>query len=214
MKENNLEIDQYQIRCEEWRLKALESDFKERYQALKLPGYDEKMLPIKYFGVDYLIDRTDARLYEATNRDKEIDTTTQFAIYHLFYYSIAAPQNSGHFVPLHELKGAAPFAAAFKKMTLMPFAKTFTGRVDDLINTAEKLGFERLKNSDAGFQAMAFSCMPLKIFFWDGDDELPAEATILFDQNVTDFTHPETVIMIGGDLVKRLIEASGIEEGC
>jgi hypothetical protein len=72
MKENNLEIDQYQIRCEEWRLKALESDFKERYQALKLPGYDEKMLPIKYFGVDYLIDRTDARLYEATNRDKEI----------------------------------------------------------------------------------------------------------------------------------------------
>ncbi|MDI3537871.1 MAG: hypothetical protein PWP30_2353, partial [Eubacteriaceae bacterium] len=36
-------------------------------------------------------------------------------------------------------------------------------------------------------------------------------ATILFDQNVTDFTHPETVIMIGGDLVKRLIEASEIE---
>lgn len=87
MKENNIETDQYQIRCEEWRLKALESDFKERYEALELAGYDEKMLPIKYFGVDYLIDRMDARLYEAAEPDKEIDSTTQFAIYHLFYYS-------------------------------------------------------------------------------------------------------------------------------
>ncbi|WKY48153.1 DUF3786 domain-containing protein [Eubacteriaceae bacterium ES3] len=203
-----METNQYQLRCEEWRLKALEIDYKERYQALKLSGYDEKMLSIKYFGVDYLLDREDARLYEADNQEKEIDSTTQFAIYHLFYYSQETPKNSGYFVPLHELKGAAPFAAAFKRQTLIPFAKHFEGKLDMLINTAEKMGFERLKNSDAGFKAMAFSCMPVKFYFWDGDDELPAEATILFDDKVTDFTHPETVIMIGDDLVKRIINAS------
>ena len=205
-----METDQYKLRCEEWRLKALESDFEERYRALNLSGYDEKVLPIRYFGVDYQLDQSDARLWELGNPDKDVDFTSQMAIYHLFYYSTKCPANSGHFVPLHELKGAAPFAAAFKKMTLMPFARTFEGKLDVLIETAQKMGFKRLENSDAGFLAMAFSCMPLKIFFWDGDDELPAEATILFDQNVTEFTHPETVIMIGGDLTKRLIEASGL----
>ncbi len=206
-----MEQDNYKNVCEYWRLKALEFDYEERYAALGLPGYNVNNLPITYFGVNYEINRVDARIHNLENPQEEVDFYTQSAIYHLFYFSKEAPRNSGNFIPLHELRGAAPFSPAFKKSTLMPFAKTFEGKTEQLIEAAEKLGFERLPNSDAGFQAMAFVCMPIRFLFWDGDEELPAQATILFDEKITEFTHEETVIGIGGDLVNRLVDAAGLK---
>lgn len=206
-----MEQDNYKKVCEYWRLKALEFDYEERYAALGLPGYNENNLPITYFGVDYEINRSDASISRIDKPEEEVDFYTQSAIYHLFYFSKAAPRNSNNFIPLHELRGAAPFSPAFKKSTLTPFAKTFEGKVSQLIEAAEKLGFERLPNSDAGFQAMAFVCVPIRFLFWDGDDELPAQATILFDEKITDFTHEETVIGMGSDLVNRLCDAAGLK---
>ncbi|MDK2943079.1 MAG: hypothetical protein PWP56_2592 [Acetobacterium sp.] len=207
----DMQKDNYKNVCEYWRLKTLETDFRERYVALGLPGYNDNNLPITYFGVDYEINRSDAKIHSIEKPEEELDFCTQSAIYHLFYFSKKAPRNSNNFIPLHELRGAAPFSPAFKKSTLNPFAKTFEGKTLQLIETGEKLGFERLSNSDAGFQAMAFTCMPIQFLFWDGDDELPAQATILFDEKITDFTHEETVIGIGSDLVNRLIDAAGLE---
>jgi len=203
--------DNYKNMCEYWRLKVLEIDFEERYAALGLPGYNDNNLPIVYFGVDYEINRSDARIFRVEKPEEALDFYSQAAIYHLFYFSKKEPRNSNQFIPLHELKGAAPFSPAFNKSTLIPFAKTFEGKTKQLINAGEKLGFERLSNSDAGFQAMAFVCMPIRFLFWDGDDELPPQATILFDEKITDFTHPETVIGIGSDLVKRLVDAAGLK---
>ncbi len=206
-----IEKDNYKKVCEYWRLKTLTTDFKERYAALGLPGYNDGNLPITYFGVNYEINRLDARIHDVKNPEVELDFYTQSAIYHLFYFSQKAPVNSNNFIPLHELKGAAPFSPAFKKGTLIPFAKTFEGKTEQLIKAGEDLGFERLSNSDAGFQAMAFACIPIRFLFWDGDDELAAEATILFDEKITDFTHQETVIGMGSDLVNRLIAAAGLK---
>jgi hypothetical protein len=205
-----MQKDNYENVCEYWRLKTLETDYQERYAALELPGYNDNNLPITYFGVDYEINRSDARIHNVEKPEEDLDFLTQSAIYHLFYFSKAAPKNSNNFIPLHELRGVAPFSSAFKKSTLTPFAKTFEGKTQQLIEAGEKLGFERLPNSDAGFQAMAFTCLPIRFLFWDGDDELPAQATILFDEKITDFTHEETVIGIGSDLVNRLIAAAGL----
>ena len=48
------------------------------------------------------------------------------------------------------------------------------------------------------------------VVFWDGDDEFKAQANILFDADITDFLHEETVVCIGADLVKRLCEEAGL----
>ncbi len=51
----------------------------------------------------------------------------------------------------------------------------------------------------------AFPCIPLQFIFWDGDDEFPAQANILFDKNITDFTHEETVVLIAEEGVDRFL---------
>lgn len=203
-------VNNYEKLYEELRLKSLAWDFKERYCALGLPGYNDKSLPITYYGVHYTIDRSDGRIFETEKPNKALDITTRLVIYHLFYYSKKNPTNTNNYIPLHELKRAAPFNDAFKKQTLLPFAKTFEGKTQSLLEAGEKLGFTRLSYSDAGFQAMAFSCIPIRFLFWDGDDEISAQANILFDENITDFTHEETVICLAANGVSRLVEAANL----
>ena len=204
--------DNYELLIEQWREKTLTFDYKERYEALGLPGYsDDGDLPIESFGRLYMISREDGRVRDVEKPDRKLSYQTVLSIYHLFYFSAKRPVNSGRFVPFRDVKRCAPFDPAFKKLILMPFARAFEGRKELLIEAGEKLGYKRIKYSDAGFEARAFECMPVQILFWDGDDEFPAQANILFDENITDFTHEETVVVIGENAVRSLVEAAGLD---
>ena len=44
--------------------------------------------------------------------------------------------------------------------------------------------------------------------FWDGDDEFPAQANLLFDRSATDFIHIESVVTIATELLRQLSEAA------
>ena len=46
--------------------------------------------------------------------------------------------------------------------------------------------------------------MHLCLVFWDADEDFPAQAQILVDQNVTDFLHYETVGCVISDLLEKL----------
>jgi hypothetical protein len=200
--------DNYEACCEEWRKKAVGFDYGERYSALGLPGYNDGDLPISYYGVPYIIGREDAAVTRADRPEQKVDFQIALAIYHLFYYSSKRPANSGRFIPFREVKGAGPFDPAFQKQIQKPFAQAFEGKKDLLAAAGESLGFLRLPHSDAGFEARAFECMPVRFLFWDGDDEFEAQANILFDANITEFTHEETVVTIASDGVRRLLDAA------
>jgi len=203
--------DNYEMICENWRKKSLDWDYEERYAALGLPGYVEGKMPITYYGTDYVIEASDGTIHEASDWNKELEFQTLMSIYHIFYYSRENPRNANIWIPFRDVKRAAPFAEAFQRQTLEPFAKAFDGKAEKLQAAGEKLGFLRLCQSDVGFQAMAFPCMPLQFLFWDGDDEFGAQTNILFDANITDFVHEETVVMIADQGVRRLIEAAELE---
>ena len=54
--------------------------------------------------------------------------------------------------------------------------------------------------------------MRLEVVFWDGDEEFPAQANILFDGDITDFLHEETVVCVAADLFRRLVEEAGLSD--
>ncbi|MCH1981938.1 DUF3786 domain-containing protein [Ruminococcus sp. OA3] len=201
--------DNYEKVREDWKKKAVTWDYKERYHALGLTGYSEHgKLPVTYYGKKYEIDRETGSITDAVNPDQVPDFFTLMDIYHLFYYSKEKPVLSGHWVAFQDVPRASVFTKAFFEQTVNPFARVFSGRLHELLGAGEKLGFERIRYSDAGFQAMAFSCLPIRFLFWDGDEEFPAKANVLFDANITDFMHEETVVMVASDGLKRLTEAA------
>ena len=123
-------------------------------------------------------------------------------IYNLFFYSKEGAENSGVWVNFRDVKSAGVFDLAFNNQVLTPFAKAFEGRLSDFKRIGEELGFLPLPYGDAGFQVPAFSCLPARVLFWDRDEEFPAKITILYDKNVTEFIHPESVVMVGSECMR------------
>ena len=195
----------YQKLCVTWRERFLTWDHEGIYKNLNLQGCRPGFLDILYFGRPYRIDRGTGIITNLQDPEDEITFSTQMAIYHLFYYSKEKPRNSGEWIPFRQVKGAAPFESAFQKMVLEPFAQSFSGKKELLEERGRELGFVRINRGDVGFYAEAFPCIPLQFTFWDGDDEFPAQANILFDKKITDFTHEETVVLIAEEGVDRFL---------
>ena len=193
----------------EMKNKILEIDFKDKYDALTLDGYNDGNLPIMYYDLDYEINRINGEI-TIVNSNTKADYSTFLAIYNLFVFSKKKPKNSNIFMPIHQLKKAANHAQSFKNHALVPFAKKFDGKTDLLLKAGETLGFTPIKTSDVGFIAYPFKCIPIQFLFWDGDDEFPAQSNILFDENITDFISEESVLTIAMDGVKKLIDTAGL----
>ena len=203
--------DRYLALCDTWREKYLEMDRKELKERFHLEG-DETAQFITYFGQRYRLDQRTGMVALEEDPVRRLPFNTVMAIYHLFYYSKQGAKVSGKFVPFREVKRAAPFDAAFKRNILDAAARTFDGHLPELRRACEALRGKPLPQGDAGYQIQAFDCMPLQFIFWDGDDEFPAQANILFDADITDFLHEETVVCVGDDLFRRLTEESGLTD--
>lgn len=205
------EANRYVALCDVWREKYLQLDREELKERFHLKS-DAESHYITYFHQQYRIDQSTGMIFLQSDPERELGFDTVMAVYHLFYYAKPYAKVSGVFVPFREVKRAAPFDAAFKRGVLGTAARDFEGRLEELHRACRALGGQPLKQGDAGYQINAFDCMPLQMLFWDGDEEFPAQANVLFDADITDFLHEETVVLIGGELFRRLREEAG--SGC
>lgn len=206
------QTDNYIKLCHIWREKFLTWDHEKAMKNVGLAdGVHEEYLELDYFGVPFRIDRKTGVISDTTNPGKEQSFNTQMCIYHLLYYAVDGPELSGEWVPFRDVPTTGVFDGAYQNTILKPFAEVFSGKADALKKAGEKLNFLPLSYGDVSFQADAFRCLPMRIIFWDGDDEYPAQANMLFDANITQFLHPETVVCLAGQFASRLIEAARLE---
>ena len=147
---------------------------------------------------------------KASEALEEVSVNVRLDIYNLFWYSKETAYFQNRWVPFRELKNAGPFAPAFEKNILKPLAATFEGKPDKLREAAQALGGEMLSQADVGFILPCFVCIPIQFLFWDGDDEFPAQANILFDYSATDYIHVESTVTLATEGLVRLKKAAGL----
>lgn len=209
MTEKTSRSDNYQELCRRWQSIYLAMDRNELKARFNLRA-DDSAHYITYYQDEYRLDQRDGSLALVSDPDKAISFNTAMAIYTLFYYSKPWARVRGEFVPFREVKRAAPFAPAFQRMIVDPFCKAFSGRTELLKAACEALRGRPVSQGGVGAVFHAFDWMPVRMTFWDSDDEFDAQATILFDADITDFLHEESVVCIGADLVRRLSEEAGL----
>lgn len=195
----------YAAVCETWRKKILEMDLKELKQRFSMEE-DAQAYYITYYNEKYRLDKENAALTLAGQSDRALTFNTIMSIYNLFYYSKPQARVRGEFVPFRKVKRAAPFTEAFHRTVLEPLAQMFSGHALEMQRACQALGGRKIRQGDVGYVIDAFSCMPVTVLFWDKDEEFEAQANILFDADITDFIHEETVCCIAADLVRRLAE--------
>ena len=65
----------------------------------------------------------------------------------------------------------------------------------------------KLPWSDVGYELRA---IPIRFLFWEGDEEFPAQANVLFDAGATDFIHGESVVTIASVGLDKIVRAAGV----
>jgi len=173
-------------------------------------GFESSVGPslhIPFLDRTYLVSFPLFDFKDQADSQKEIPIQEQVLILH---YLMAAeiPDLSGQWVSYREIPGASFYFGAFVKRAVDPLKKVFGQNISGFCRAAEKLQARKIENGDAGFEFRMFPAVPLQLILWEGDDEFPAEANILFDETIGRILSPEDVAWLAGMVVYRLIALS------
>jgi len=96
------------------------------------------------------------------------------------------------------------------------YAQAFAGHAEGLLaeklgadlarfrRAAEALGGQPLDLADASFRFLAFPRLSVAALLWEGDEDFPAQARILFDANASHYLPTEDLAGVGDWLAHRL----------
>lgn len=114
----------------------------------------------------------------------------------------AAP--SDDFKTFRELPWGEVYIKPFTGRVLTRAAFTFGTRIAAFRAAAERLGGIALRHGDAGYEFTLFDNYRLRLLVWEGDDEFPPNAQLLYTANFADGFAAEDRVVAGDLLISAL----------
>jgi hypothetical protein len=101
------------------------------------------------------------------------------------------------------------YVQAFQGYTGGRLVRELQGGIDGFRQGAESLGGEPLELGDAGYAFTIFPRVHLALVYWEGDDEFPSQARVLFEDSAARYMSTDGLAVLGSQLVGRLLKAAG-----
>ena len=111
---------------------------------------------------------------------------------------------SGEWKTFREMPWGEMYIKPYTGRVLTRAAFTFGTRVAAFRAAAEKMGAEPVKHGDAGFQFDLIGGYKMQILIWEGDDEFPPSAQILYSDNFADGFAAEDRVVAGDILISTV----------
>lgn len=115
---------------------------------------------------------------------------------------------TGRLKHFREFKDGQFYEPAFNRRTKEILASVFGSNPVPMIDAAERLKGKILQTGDAAVELPYFPCVPITCILWQGDEEFPAEASVLFDETADTFFSAEDMAVAGQMAVLELLKAS------
>ena len=113
----------------------------------------------------------------------------------------------GQWKTFREMPWGEMYIKPFTGRVLSRAAFTFGTRLGDFKSACEKLGAVAIGHGDAGYQFDFIGNYKMQILIWEGDDEFPPNAQILYSDNFAEgFTAEDRVV--AGDILISTIKAN------
>jgi len=171
-----------------------------------IPIADPDTLRLPFLGRVYLIAYPSFVFKDAADPSAQVPLQEQVLILH--YMQKVRPRLKNQWVAYREIPGAGFYFAAFVKRAIDPLKKAFGQNVAGLRKAAAKLGATPLDTGNAAFRFDLLPYAPIQMVVWEGDEEFPAEANILFDATAGDYLSPEDAAWLASLPVYRLMALS------
>lgn len=131
----------------------------------------------------------------------------------ILHYLIGMARNgfspSGRWISFKEAPAGITFWPALEKSTIRPLAEALqrAGRTRMGL-LQERLGGKRVACGDMAVEVEALPGIMVQVVFWEGDGELPPEATMLFDEALTRVYCTEDVAVLLMAVAQRIMEST------
>jgi hypothetical protein len=103
----------------------------------------------------------------------------------------------GKWISFKETRDGKLFWPAFQLSAIEPLVQAFSlGRERLERNLIERLGGRIVEGGDLAIELATFPGVMVRLLFWQGEGELPAEASLLFDRGLTRIYSTEDVAVL------------------
>ena len=170
--------------------------------------FDEEtlQLTVGFLHSEYVLDY-EAEAIHRKSDGKEPDIMAAILILNFLSFSNVNAASGGNWVSLKEIpNGGALFYPAFRKNPIEDLIATFGKSPELLLRCAAELGGEPATLGSVSVLFHPFSGVPVCVVLWEGDEEISANATILFQPSISDLLHIESIIGLGTYLGTQLIQ--------
>ena len=111
---------------------------------------------------------------------------------------------AGEWKTFREMPWGEMYIKPYTGRVLTRAAFTFGTRVVAFKAAAEKMGAEAVKHGDAGFEFNLIGGYKMRILVWEGDDEFPPNAQILYSDNFAEGFAAEDRVVAGDILISTV----------
>jgi hypothetical protein len=131
--------------------------------------------------------------------------TQTFLLRYLLEGKVVADQ--GKWLTFREMPWGELYIKPYTGRVLTRAAFTFGTRIAAFRAACEKMGAIPVKHGDAGFQFDFIGGYRIQILVWEGDDEFPPNAQVLYSDNFADGFAAEDRV-VAGDILVSTIKAN------
>jgi hypothetical protein len=160
---------------------------------------------VTFFDSEYILDCNTETIYRKTDGHVP-EIMASIIMLNYLAYARSPQETAKKWVSLKEIpNGGVLFYPAFHKNSIVGLSKAFGHQPKQLLACAAALGGQPTSFGDASAIFQAFPEIPLCVIVWEGDEEVRANATILFEPSIEHLLHIESVIGLGMYLASKLM---------
>lgn len=107
-----------------------------------------------------------------------------------------------------QMPGGEAYQAAFQERVVRPLAEAFSNDLAGMASAAKRLGGRLLPFGSVTAMLPFLPRLEVRVTVWQGDDEVPGNATVLFPRTVPPMLPTEDYAEIGAVVLASLLRAS------
>ncbi len=168
--------------------------------------HDADTIRLTFLNRDYRIDRL-AGTVTLASETEPVPIAESLLILHYLVTARGTTPGDGK-ISFKEIPEGVVYYPTFYKRAIRPLLSKFGALPAGLITAAAMLGGVDAHQGDAAVTVQAFPKVAVTWVLWKGDDEFPAEGTILVDRTIQDYLPTEDIVVLCQTIAIKLCRAA------
>ena len=177
----------------------------EELERLGLPSSNS----ISLFQDRYEIKQAEREVLLLPGRRQAIEMVSVLLLHYLIGRSKKGYEAAGEWISIKETYGGKLFCSNFSRRAIRPLAERFSQDPEGLVKILlEDFAGRMVEGADVAVEVEAFPGVHIRILFWKSDEDLPADATMLFDRALAQILTMEDLTVLLTILADDVLEGS------